>query len=55
MKYNGGERFAVKQLEKTKRQLEDNLEELQARHRKDDVVTFEQLGVDLMFVDEPDT
>ena len=48
------ERFTVKQLERTKRQLEARLEKLQANHRKDDVVTFEQLGVDMMFVDESD-
>ena len=51
---SGGERFTVKQLERTKRQLEARLEKLQANHRKDDVVTFEQLGVDRMFVDESD-
>ena len=50
----GAERFTVKQLERTKRQLEARLEKLQANHRKDDVVTFEQLGVDMMFVDESD-
>ena len=49
---SGGERFTVKQLERTKRGLEARLEKLQAEHRKDDVVTFEQLGVDRMFVDE---
>ena len=49
---SGGERFTVKQLERTKRGLEARLEKLQADHRKDDVVTFEQLGVDRMFVDE---
>ncbi len=48
----GGERFTVKQLERTKRGLEARLEKLAADHRKDDVVTFEQLGVDRMFVDE---
>ena len=48
----GGERFTVKQLERTKRGLETRLEKLAADHRKDDVVTFEQLGVDRMFVDE---
>ncbi len=48
------ERFTVKQLERTRRQLEARLEKLQANHRKDDVVTFEQLGVDMMFVDESD-
>jgi len=54
MENSGGERFTVKQLERTKRQLEARLEKLQADHRKDDVVTFEQLGVDMMFVDESD-
>ena len=49
---SGGERFTVKQLERTKRSLEARLEKLQADHRKDDVITFEQLGVDRMFVDE---
>ena len=49
---NGGERFTVKQLERTKRGLENRLEKLRAGHRKDDVVTFEQLGVDRLFVDE---
>lgn len=49
---SGGERFTVKQLERTKRGLEARLEKLQAEHRKDDVVTFEQLGVDRLFVDE---
>ncbi len=51
---NGAEKFSVKQLERTKRNLEARLEKLQASHRKDDVVTFEQLGVDMMFVDESD-
>ncbi len=49
---NGGERFTVKQLERTKKSLESRLEKLQADDRKDDVVTFEQLGVDRLFVDE---
>ena len=49
---NGGERFTVKQLERTKKSLEARLEKLQAEDRKDDVVTFEQLGVDRLFVDE---
>lgn len=51
---SGGERFTVKQLERTKKGLEERLEKLQANHRKDSVVTFEQLGVDLMLVDESD-
>ena len=48
----GGERFTVKQLERTRKSLEARLEKLQAEGRKDDVVTFEQLGVDRLFVDE---
>lgn len=49
-----GERFTIKQLEQSKKSLMARLEKLQANHRKDDVVTFEQLGVDRMFVDEAD-
>ncbi len=49
---SGGERFTVKQLESTRKSLEARLEKLQAEGRKDDVVTFEELGVDRMFVDE---
>ena len=52
VKYSGGERFTVKQLERTKKSLEARLEKLQAESRKDDVVTFEQLGVDRLFIDE---
>ena len=44
---SGGERFTVKQLERTRKSLEARLEKLQAEGRKDDVVTFEQLGVPL--------
>ena len=51
---SGGERFTVKQLERTKKSLEDKLQKLQANGRKDDVVSFEELGVDMMFVDESD-
>ena len=47
-----GEHFSIKQLEKTKRGLETRLEKLRAEHGKDDVVTFEELGVDRLFVDE---
>jgi len=54
VKFSGGERFTVKQLERTKKNLEDKLQKLQANGRKDDVVTFEELGVDLMLVDESD-
>ena len=49
---SGGERFTVKQLERTRKSLEARLEKQQAEGRKDDVVTFEQLGVDRLFVDE---
>ena len=49
---SSGERFTVKQLERTRKSLEARLEKLQAESRKDDVVTFEQLGVDRLFVDE---
>ena len=52
VKHNGGEKFTVKELERTKRSLEARLEKLQADHKKDDVVTFEELGVDRLFVDE---
>ena len=54
VKASGGEGFTVKQLERTKKSLEERLEKLQANDRKDDVVTFEELGVDMMFVDESD-
>ena len=47
-----GERFTVKQLEKLRKSLKQKLEKLQGADRKDDVVTFEQLGVDRLFVDE---
>ena len=49
---SGGERFTVKQLERTKRALEARLDKLLDSSRKDDVVTFEQLGVDKLFIDE---
>ena len=52
LKESGGEKFSVKELERTKRGLESRLEKLRADDKKDDVVTFEQLGVDRMFVDE---
>lgn len=51
---SGGERFTIKQLERTRKGLTERLEKLQANHRKDSVVTFEELGVDLMLVDESD-
>jgi N12 class adenine-specific DNA methylase len=50
--FSKGERFTVKQLQKTKKSLEAKLERLTAQDRKDDVVTFEDLGVDRMYVDE---
>ncbi|MEG6521375.1 DEAD/DEAH box helicase family protein [Desulfotomaculum sp. 1211_IL3151] len=49
-----GERYAVKQLEKTKKSLKLKLDKLNDTSRKDDVVTFEELGVDRLFVDEAD-
>ncbi len=52
IKYRVGERFTIKQMEKTRKGLEQRLEKLKATERKDDVVTFEQLGVDRLFVDE---
>ena len=54
MKYQRSEQFTVKQLEKAKKSLEARLKKLEADDRKDDVITFEQLGVDRMFVDESD-
>ena len=51
-KRNKEENFTIKQMEKTRRRLEDRLEKLNKQDRKDDVVTFEQLGVDKLFVDE---
>ena len=52
LKNNNGERFSIKQLGKSRKQLELKLEKLRAEDRKDDVVTFEQLGVDRLYVDE---
>ena len=52
LKANNGERFTVKALEQTKKKLETKLEKLNDQSRKDDVVTFEELGVDRIFVDE---
>lgn len=51
-KSQNGERFTIKQLEKTRKSLEARLEKLLAEDKKDDVVTFEELGVDRLFVDE---
>ena len=52
LQHNYGERFTIKQLEKTRRQLEVRLQKLKADRKKDDVVTFEELGVDRLYVDE---
>ena len=52
LKNNNGERFSIKQMEKTKKGLETRLAKLNDTSRKDDVVTFEELGVDRIFVDE---
>ena len=53
-KLAGGNSFTIKSLERTKKGLEARLKKLQASDRKDDVIYFEQLGVDRMFVDESD-
>ena len=52
LKVHAGEKFSIKQMEKTRKTLETKLEKLRSDERKDDVVTFEQLGVDRLFVDE---
>ena len=52
LKERNGERFSIKQMEKTKKSLEARLTKLSGEGRKDDVITFEQLGVDRLFVDE---
>ena len=52
LKHSSGEKFTIKQMEKSRKQLETKLEKLRATERKDDVVTFEELGVDRLFVDE---
>ena len=52
IKRNRGDRFSVKQLEKTKRSLQTKLQKLNDQSKKDDVVTFEELGVDRLFIDE---
>ena len=51
-KDNRGENYTIKQMEKTRKSLETRLEKLHKEERKDDVVTFEELGVDKLFVDE---
>ena len=52
LKVHASENFSIKQMEKTRKTLETKLEKLRADSRKDDVITFEQLGVDRLFVDE---
>lgn len=52
IKFDKGESFTVKQFEKTKKNLQAKLDKLNDQCRKDDVVTFEELGVDRLFVDE---
>lgn len=52
LKSKNGERFSIKQLEKSKKSIEAKLKKLNDQSRKDDVVTFEELGVDRIFIDE---
>ena len=52
LKRNNSERFTIKQMIRTKKMLEKKLEKLNSQNRKDDVITFEELGVDRLFVDE---
>ena len=52
LKRNRGEKFSVKQLEKSKKSIKQKLDKLNDQTRKDDVVTFEELGVDRLFIDE---
>lgn len=51
-KRDKAENFTIKQMEKTRRGLESKLEKLNSQARKDDVINFEQLGIDKIFVDE---
>ena len=51
-KNNDGEHYSIKQLEKSKEKIEEKLKKLNDQSRKDDVITFEQLGCDRIFVDE---
>ena len=51
LKSENGERFSIKQLEKSKKSIEAKLKKLNDQSRKDDVVTFEELGVDRIFID----
>ena len=52
LKANHGERFSIKQMERTKKSIDAKLAKLNDQSRKDDVVTFEELGIDRLFVDE---
>ena len=52
LKRNRGENFSIKQLEKSRKAVKQKLEKLNDQSRKDDVVTFEELGVDRLFIDE---
>ena len=52
MKKNRGDNFSIKQLERTKKTVKQKLDKLNDQSRKDDVVTFEELGVDRIFIDE---
>ena len=52
VKRNRGDRFSIKQLERSKKQVQLKLEKLNDQSRKDDVVTFEELGIDRLFIDE---
>ena len=52
LKESRAERFSIKELEQNKKSLQVKLEKLQADDKKDDVVTFEQLGIDRLYVDE---
>ena len=52
LKRNRGENFSIKQLEKAKKAIRQKIEKLNDQSRKDDVVTFEELGVDRLFIDE---
>ena len=52
IKHNRGDRFSIKQLERSKKQIQAKLDRLNDQSRKDDVVTFEELGVDRLFIDE---
>ena len=52
MKQNRGDQFSIKQLERSKKQIELKLEKLNDQSRKDDLVTFEELGIDKLFIDE---